>query len=251
MDSDQEKVPTQWTVEPVVLSDIPFSLKKAWKANQVKLESAGVFDFLCWIQLVTKVAFGNHVVQFMNIYSVDTETATVDDRIVSISVPMIRNHLKLPAEGILDGQLPAVTKKQHEVIFEGDYPKVPRVWKIAKARQHWRPWFKFVNDYFLFRPEVETLDQKFVVAAIQTWEGKKINWALIVQKQMKAEILRLRTGTPRTLELCSAFYISLLCSKMPSLVKKKEQPSTSQHVSPLSSPGGSEELLEDNQRLRL
>ena len=250
MGEDKEG-PKQWTVKPVVLFDIPFALKKAWKANQIKLESAGVFEFVCWMQLVTKVAFGSHVVQFMNTYSVDTETARVDGRVVSFSVPMIRNHLKLPADGILEGQLPAVTKKQHDVIFEGDYPKMPRVWTIAKARQHWRPWLKFVNDYLLFRPQVETMEQKFVVAAIQTWEGKKINWSLIVQKQMKAEILRLRTGPPCSLELCSAFYISLLCTKMPSPVTRKERPSTSHQVSPLSSTDGSEELREDNHRLRL
>ena len=251
MDSDKEEAPKQWSVKPVVLSDIPFALKKAWKANQVKLESAGVFEFICWMQLVTKVAFGSHVVQFMNTYSVDTETARVDGRVVSFSVQMIRNHLKLPAEGIFEGQLPGVTKKQHEVIFEGDYPKMPRVWKITKARQHWRPWLKFVNDYLLFRPQVDTMEQKFVVAAIQTWEGKKINWAFIVQKQMQAEIRRLRIGSPRSLELCSAFYISLLCAKMPSPVTQKDRPSTSHHVSPLSSPEGSEELQEDNHQLRL
>lgn len=251
MDSDKEDMPRQWSVKPAVLPDIPFALKKAWKANRVKLETAGVFDFLCWIQLVTKVAFVSHVVQFMDTYSIGKETAQVDGRVVPFSAVVIRNHLKLPADGILEGQLPAVTKKQHEVIFEGDYPKETKQWRIIKARQHWRPWLKFVNDYLIFRPHVETMDQKFVVAAIQTWEGKKINWALIVQKQIHAEIVRLRVGTPKLLELYSAFYISFLCSKMPSPVTKKDRPSVSQHISPLSSPGGSEELREDNHQLRL
>lgn len=129
MDSDKEAVPKKWTVKPVVLSDIPFALKKAWKANQIKLESTRVFDFLCWMQLVTKVAFGNHVVQFMNTYLVDTQIARVDDRVVSFSVQRIRNHLKLLANGILEGQLPAVIKKQHEVFLKVIILRCPKCGK--------------------------------------------------------------------------------------------------------------------------
>lgn len=44
---------------------------------------------------------------------------------------------------------------------------------------------------------------------------------------------------------------SLLCTKMHSPVTKKERPSTSHQVSPLSNIDGSEELREDNHRLRL
>ena len=252
MDSDkeEEEAPRRWTIKPVVLRDIPFVLKKAWKANQAKLGKAGIFEFLCWVQFSTRVAYAHHVVQFMDTYSIGTETARVDGRVVPFSVQMIGNHLRLPTEGIVEGQLPAITKKQHEAIFEGDYPKETRVWRIDKARQHWRPWLKFVNDYLLFRPQVDTMEQKYVVAAIQTWEGKKIKWALIVQQHLHAEILRVRTGDPRMIELYSAFYITVFCYKMPSPTPKKDLAGPSQSHSPLSSPEA-DEMRQDNHKLKL
>ena len=53
----KEKVARKWVVKPLVLPTLNFVLKKAWKANQLKLEAAGFFNYLCWVQMVTRVAF--------------------------------------------------------------------------------------------------------------------------------------------------------------------------------------------------
>ena len=36
---------SRWTVKPVVLHDLPMNMKRALKANQVKLEKAWIFLF--------------------------------------------------------------------------------------------------------------------------------------------------------------------------------------------------------------
>ena len=46
-------------------------------------------------------------------------------------------------------------------------------------------------------------------------------------------------------------YNGFCCYKMPSLVTKKDQPSTFEHLNQLSSPCGWDKLLEDNHKLRL
>jgi hypothetical protein len=56
--------------------------------------------------------------------------------------------------------------------------------------------------------------QKYVVAAIQTWEGRRINWSQIIQQKMHAEVMRVKVGVPRILELYSAFYISFFSAEM-------------------------------------
>lgn len=51
------------------------------------------------------------------------------------------------------------------------------------------------------------------------------------------------------IELYSIFYISQCCQDQPTPIVQSEQPSTSHIPSPMSSPGGSEELVEENHRL--
>lgn len=89
-----------------------------------------------------------------------------------------------------------VSRKQHETIIEEDFPKDTQFWRLDKARQHWSLWFKFVNNYLLFRPHPKTMAQKYVIATLQTWEGKKTNWSQIVQQKMHAWIVRVKVGTP-------------------------------------------------------
>lgn len=48
-----------------------------------------------------------------------------------------------------------------------------------------------------------------------TWEGKKVNWAQIVQQNMGDEIRRRQLGNPKTLELYKAFYITIYCQELP------------------------------------
>lgn len=249
-DEKEEEVPRRWNVKPAMLFDTPLALKKAWKANQIKLERAGLYEFLCWVQVILRVAYVDHVLQFLETYSMGVETATVEGRVVNFSVPTIGRVLRIPADGVGEGQLPALTRKQHEAIFEGEFPRETREWKIDKARHHWKLWFKFVNSYFLFKPHPETMAQKYVVAAIQAWEGKRINWSQIIQQKMHAEVMRVKVGVPRMLELYSAFYISCLCREALAVPQgRAEAASTSRAVSPVSS-SDSEDMAGDNQRLR-
>lgn len=156
-------------------------LKKAWKMNQVKLETTCIFNYLCWLQMTTRVAFSDWVAQVIETYSEDSATTTVNGRVIELYVRTIGQFLKLPSDGVSESQLHKISKKQHDVIFEAEYPREAKVWPIEKARQHWRHWFKFVNTFLPFRPHANTMTQRQVVAAIQTWEGKKINWSQVVQ----------------------------------------------------------------------
>ena len=240
-----------WTVKPVVLPDLPMNMKRAPKANQVKLEKAWILYFICWIQNSRRIAFVDRVNQFVSTYSMKTEKTRVDRREVNFSVQSIGQQVKLPTSGTTEGQLSIVKKKQHDTISEGEYPKVTRQWKIDKARQQWRLWLQFVNDYLIFRPQVETMAEKFVIAAIQTWEGKLINWSHLVQRSMHREIWRAGIDTLGVVELYSASYISILCKELPKAVIRCDQPTTSHGSNPLHSPCDFESLLEDKRRLKL
>lgn len=78
--------------------------------------------------MVTKITYVDRVNQFIKTYSMTTKQARGDGIVVKIFVKAIGMHLKLPIDGILEGQLPRLTNKQHEVIFEGDYPKDTNMW---------------------------------------------------------------------------------------------------------------------------
>jgi len=45
--------------------------------------------------------------------------------------------------------MPSLTKKQHETLFEGEFPRTPKGCTLDKAKHHWKPWLKFVNDYLV------------------------------------------------------------------------------------------------------
>lgn len=88
--------------------------------------------------MVSKVAYVDRIDQFIKTYSMTTKQAAPDGRIFKIYAQAIGKHLKLPTDGFTEGQLLALTKKQHKFIFEGGYPKETRLWRIDKASQHWR-----------------------------------------------------------------------------------------------------------------
>lgn len=104
------------TIRAVALPDIPLALKKAWEANQVNLEQAGMSNYLCWIQRATRVAYVEKVAQFISTHSMKSETARVNDRVIDFSAFMLRRFLKLPSEGLLLDQMPGLIKTQHEEI---------------------------------------------------------------------------------------------------------------------------------------
>ena len=245
-----EEVETTFTIKPLVLPAIPMTLKVAWKNNRTKLEKAGMFDHFCWLQDATRTAYSDQVLQFITTYDSDTATAMVDGRTIDCGLDTIARLLWLPKEGMTLDSMPALTKKQYENIFEGEIVRSPRGCPLNKAKHHWRPWLRFVNDYLVFRPQKDMMTQKIIMAAVYTWEGKQINWARVVQEKMGEEIRIRHQGPPRTLELFSAFYITVLC-KAPPTLKEVCTPSTSTpSPSPSTSPGEMEGLREENQSLR-
>lgn len=235
--------------KPVILPPLTLTMKKTWKANREKLESAGIFEFLCWAQSITRVAYVDTVLQFVQTYSPATQTAQVCGRTIDFSVKAVGRHLRLPTEGLTLEDLPGLTKKQHEDMFEGDFPRTPKGCQLEKAKHHWRAWFKFVNNYLVFKPQKEMMTQRIVVAAMNTWNGKKVNWGSIVQQKAEEEIRRYQKEKLVTGELFSAFYISVVGQELPAPARIITTPSSStQTPSPLASPMSKSE---ENSRLQL
>lgn len=67
---------------------------------------------------------------------------------------------------------------------------------------------------------------------------------------MHAEILRIKIGAPRIVELYSYFYVLIMCQVMPTPATTEDQP-LSWVMSPWSSMGGSNKLIEENHILHL
>lgn len=203
------------TIRPVVLPSIPVALRTAWNNNGENLRQAKIFGYLVWIQSVTKIAYVDRVIQFVQSYSKETATAKVDGRTIDFSVQMIGRVLRLPSEGQLVEEMPGLTQIQFESWFEGPFPRTPKGCRLDAARPEWKQWFKFVNDYLLFRPQKDTMNPRSIVAAMRTWNGEKMNWARAVQQGMYEEIESKRTEGAKTLELYSAFYLSVCCEELP------------------------------------
>lgn len=140
---EQEKM---MALKPMTLPGITMTLKRAWKANSENLEKAGVFDFLCYVQGATRVAYVEPITRFLHTYTPDTGTAQVEARVIDFFVQVVARHLKLPMNGMKLEEMPGLNKKQYEDMFEGDFVRIPKGCPLEKAKHHWRPWLKFVND---------------------------------------------------------------------------------------------------------
>ena len=152
-------------------------------------------------------------------------------------------------EGLTLEDMPGLTRKQHEHIFEGDFPRTPKGCHLEKAKHHWKAWLKFINHYLVFRPQKEMMTQRIVVAAMNTWNGKKVNQSWIVHQKVEEEIKRYQREKPVTKELFSPFYISMLAQAPPAPAPTVATPSSSpQTPSPLSSPMPTKE---ENSNLQL
>ena len=242
-----EEIELALALKPMVLP----VLKVAWKNNNKKSEKVGMFDYLCWIQSVTRMAYVDKAAQFIWTYSMDTSTTQVDGRTIDCGIDVIARNLWLPKEGLLLDKMPGLTKKQHEELFEGEFVRTPRGCPLSKAKHHLRPWLKFVNDYLVFRPQKEMMTQKIIVAALCTWEGKKVNWAQAVQLKMGEEIKVRQLDTSKTLEMFFAFYILILCKEPPTPAVPCVPLTSTLTPSPLSSPGDSDSLHDKNHRLQV
>lgn len=239
------------TIRPIVLPSIPTPLRAAWNVNAEKLRQAGIFNYLAWIQSVTRMAYTDKVFQFVQTYSKELSTARVDGRTIDFSVKMIERILRLPGEGKLLEDMDTLTKSQFAFLFKGDSARTPKGCRLDAAKPQWRPWLKFVNDYLAFRPQKDTMSQKMIVAAMMTWDGKKVNWARTVQQMLLEEIGAKRTLETKTVELYSAFYISVLCEELPPPAVFMGGPSSPGLTpSPLSSPEKPDQEAVENHRLR-
>ena len=89
------------------------------------------------------------------------------------------------------------------------------------------------------------------MAALYTWEGKKVNWARVVQEKMGEEIRIRQQWAPKLMEIFSAFYISILCQELPAPAVVCTPSTSSMTPSPSTSPGDSDSLQEENHRLKV
>lgn len=53
------------------------------------------------------------------------------------------------------------------------------------------------------------MTQQIVIAIMNTWNGKRLNWAHIVYMKIMKEVQRYHEGEPKTWEVYFAFYISI------------------------------------------
>lgn len=66
MEKEECAEPSQaLTMRPLVLPCIPSSLWAAWNINEEKLRKTRIFNYLAWIQSITRVAYVDKVVQFV------------------------------------------------------------------------------------------------------------------------------------------------------------------------------------------
>lgn len=78
---------------------------------------------------------------------------------------------------------------------------------VKIVQDHWKAWFEFVNISLLFRPLEQKMEQKYVVVAIRSWEGTKVNRAKLVQQRINEEIQKRKIIGSKPLLLHSVFYI--------------------------------------------
>lgn len=239
-------------IRPMVLPPIPPSLKASWNLNSEKLTKAGMFHFLAWVQTVNRVAYVAKVVQFVQNYSKDTETAQVDGRTIDCSLKMMERILKLPTVGQSLDDMTVLGKRQFSMVFEGDYPRPPNGCRLEVAKPEWKAWFRFINDYLMLRPQKDVIDQRIVMAAMKTLDGEKVNWGRIMQQRMIEEMEAKKVEEAQSVELFAAFYISVLCEEPPTPAAHFAEPSSPRSTpSPLSSPEKSNLEFMENRRLQL
>ena len=219
---------SRWTMKSVVLHNLPMNMKGALKANQVKLEKAKIFYFIYWIQNSLKNAFVDQVNQFVSTYSTKTK----------------KNKGWWPRGWFLSSKYRSTSSTSYEWYygrtivynkmkitwgyFERKYLKNTKMWKIEKTQHCWRLWFKFVNNYLVLRPQIKVMAQNYVMVAIQTWEGKKINWVFIMQHIIHEEIVKTKVRVPKVVELYPTFHIMTFYHAWPTHAVVCDQPSTSQ-----------------------
>lgn len=89
------------SITPIVLPPILAALRTSWNVDSERLRRAGIYNYLFWIQNVTRMAYVDRVIQFVQTYSRETEIVLVDGWTIDFSSKMIERILRLPAGGHL------------------------------------------------------------------------------------------------------------------------------------------------------
>lgn len=170
-------------VQALPLPVITRWLQQLMAKNKSKLEKAGIWEFLLRVHNVDKVVQEEKVTRFVHTYHLQKKTARVAETIVDFSttrLPRFSNNL--PSTGLTLATLPSLSKTKAQEIFERkiNWAKDHK-WNMEGVWHHCKGWLEFVNTYLLFRPKEYRMDHKFAMATICTWEGVKVNWALMVQ----------------------------------------------------------------------
>ena len=164
-----------------------------------------------WVRDVEKEVNIAKVTQFVHMYQLKTKLALVDGTTVDFSTHGIAQVLTLRDGGLKSEALLELRKQEAEEIFDYKFRWGKDVkWNFEATRPHWKEWFDFVNTYLLFKPEEHKMEQKYIVAAIRTWEGQEVNWARVVEYRLNEEIQTRKAQSTPVISLFSAFYISCL-----------------------------------------
>ena len=208
-------------VKAAALPDIPQRLQQLMSKNRANLEKANMWEYLLWVRDVEKVVNEDKLTRFVHTYQLKTKSAYVGGAYIDFSTMAISRVTALPDGGVEFDKLPDLRKAEAEDIFGYKFKWGKETnWDYGAARHHWKAWFEFVNTYLLFRPLEQKMEEKYVVAAIRSWEGTEVNWAKLVQLRINEEIQERRVIGTKPLTLYSAFYIGCLCENVSVLVER-------------------------------
>lgn len=171
-------------IHALPLPKLHYRFQQMLVKNRTNLEKSGIWNFLLWIREVKRVVREDKVKSFVHTYQMRTTKAKVGETTVDFSTSTIADVLKLPASGLTLSTLPDLTSSEAEEVFECKAQSKDNKWIIEGAKSHWKSWFEMINVYLLFRQDEHKMDQKAIVAAIRTWRGYRVNWALICQQKL-------------------------------------------------------------------
>ena len=210
------------TVKAAPLPDIPQRLQQLMAKNRSNLSKARMWEFLLWLRDSEKIVQEEKVTKFVHTYQWKTKMAFVAGQTVNFHAQAMARVTALPDCGAEYEDLPDLTKAEAEEIFAYKFRWGKETsWDCGAARGHWKAWFDLVNSYLLFRPPNCRMEQKYVVAAIRTWEGTPVKWADLVLCRLNDEIQCKRVTGGQGISLYSAFFISCLCEGVPALPERK------------------------------
>ena len=220
-------------VKALPLPSVPGVLQHSMRLNRVKLEKAGLWEFLLWARDPEKTVIEDKVARFVATYNLKTHLAVVQGSYVSFQTNAIAKVTALPDSGDGIDDLLDLRPAEAELIFG---PKhrwgKESMTDPSTGRGHWKAWLELVNSYLLFRAPSTRMEQKYVVAAVRSWEGIQVNWCKLVLTRMSDEIQERKAVGAQILHLYSAYYISCLCEKRAALPEESSPDTRSSPRSP-------------------